>query len=374
MKNILYIILSFGFVLASCTDMNEISKKFLTEEIRYAGSPDTIKVLAGKNRVILHFRLTDASVVKLNVSWNNKSESMDVPVTMDVTPKVFDVVINDLAEGSYSFEITTADKMGNKSIVSRAAGKVYGTSYFESLLNTPLKAYKTDQLQANLIEAVWGTPDLTALGMDFMYTNSAGEQKKIYVEVPKAENLVFDPKLNLNDYKDGTPIKYRTYYLPEENAVDTFITEIKEITVKGFAVDYDRSFWTIEGKYDLGNPRPPQNLLDGSLSTVWHMDKTPGKYPHSVIVDMSEEVTLSGFYLQQRSPITTPAKAVAFKVSSDRVKWTSVGEFTMSNTTTAIQRFDLQLEITGRYIELIVKSDYNNGGSTALAELGAYKR
>lgn len=374
MKNILYIILSFGFVLASCTDMNEISKKFLTEEIRYAGSPDTIKVLAGKNRVILHFRLTDASVVKLNVSWNNKSESMDVPVTMDVTPKVFDIVINDLAEGSYSFEITTADKMGNKSIVSRAAGKVYGTSYFESLLNTPLKAYKTDQLQANLIEAVWGTPDLTALGMDFMYTNSAGEQKKIYVEVPKAENLVFDPKLNLNDYKDGTPIKYCTYYLPEENAVDTFITDIKEITVKGFAVDYDRSFWTIEGKYDLGNPRPPQNLLDGSLSTVWHMDKTPGKYPHSVIVDMSEEVTLSGFYLQQRSPITTPAKAVAFKVSSDRVKWTSVGEFTMSNTTTAIQRFDLQLEITGRYIELIVKSDYNNGGSTALAELGAYKR
>ena len=103
------------------------------------------------------------------------------------------------------------------------------------------------------------------------------------------------------------------------------------------------------------------------------MDKTL-KYPHSAIVDMGDVYDISGFMAQQRSPITTPAKAIAFRVSIDKIKWTSVGEFTMSNTTTGKQYFDLMLETRGRYFELIVKSDYNNGGSTALAELNAYKR
>lgn len=373
-KNIIYIMLSLGFLIASCTDMNDVSKEFLTNEIRYAGSPDTINVLAGKERVVLHFRITDATVSAMTIYWNNRSSVLNLPVEMDVCPKTFNVEIPNLIEGSYSFEIVTKDTLGNNSIVSRAVGKVYGEEYYKSLLNTPLKAYRTDQAVASKIETVWGSPDLTALGMEFIYTNTSKQDVKAFIEIPKQENLVFEPKMQLDDYMEGTPVKYRTYYLPEKFAVDTFITNYKEIPVKGFAVDYERILWTIAGKYDTGNSRPPQNLLDGNAATIWHMDKTPGKYPHSVIVDMGEELPISGFYVQQRSPITTPAKAIAFKVSSDGVKWNSVGEFTMSNTTLDIQRFDLQLETTGRYFELIVKSDYNNGGSTGLAELGVYKR
>lgn len=375
MKNsIIYVILSLSFLFACCTDMNDISKEFLTAETRYAGSPDTIKVLAGKERIVLRFRLTDASVSKISVFWNNKSDSLILPVVMDVSPKLFNVEIPGLYQGSYSFEIITQDDKGNKSIVSRATGKVYGDTYKASLLNTPLKAYLTDVVNPAKVEAVWGSPDLTALGMEFLYTNTSDVEVTQFVDVPKAENEVFEPKMQLEDYKTGTKLKYRTFYLPEKTAVDTFVTNYAEVNVKGFAVAYDRFGWIIEASYDTGNPRPPQNLLDGVLSTVWHMDKTPGKYPHSAIVDMGDVYDISGFYVQQRSPITTPAKAIAFRVSMDKVKWTSVGEFTMSNTTTAIQYFDLMLETKARYFELIVKSDYNNGGSTALAELGAYKR
>ncbi|MDD2994649.1 MAG: DUF4998 domain-containing protein [Paludibacter sp.] len=374
MKNkIILFILFLGFAFAACTDMNDVSKEFLTNEIRYSGSPDTIKVLAGRERIILNFRITDASVNVLKIFWNNKSDSIIMPIVMDVVPKTFNVEIPGLSQGSYSFEIITYDKKGNKSIVSRATGKVYGDAYHASLLNTPLKAYLSDQLQPAQVEAVWGSPDLTALGMDFIYTNTLGEPVTLFVEVPKAENILFESKMQIADYLAGSKIKYRTYYLPEKTAVDTFVTAYAEIPVKGFAQEYDRSYWMIEANYDLGNPRPPQNLLDGNTSTVWHMDKTL-KYPHSAIVDMGDVYDISGFMVQQRSPITTPAKAIAFRVSIDKIKWTSVGEFTMSNTTTGKQYFDLMLETRGRYFELIVKSDYNNGGSTALAELNAYKR
>ncbi len=372
-KNILYIILSFGFLIAGCTDMNDVSKKFLTEEIRYAGSPDTIKVLSGNERVKLHFRITDATVSSMSIYWNNRSSVLNLPVKMDVCPKAFEIEIPNLPEGSYSFEIVTKDTLGNNSIVSRAVGKVYGPEYYKYLLNTPLKAYRTDQAVASKIEAAWGTPDLTALGMEFIYTNTADKEVKQFVEIPRQENQVFNPKMQLNDYKTGTPIKYRTYYLPEKTAVDTFITAYKEIKVKGVAINYDRILWTVSGDYDKTTTRMPQNLLDGDAQTIWHASKVPGKYPHSVIIDMGEPLLISGFYVQQR-PQSPVAKTIAFRISNDGVNWTAVGEYTLPNTTSTIHQCDLQMDVTARYFELILKADYNNSTATGMAEVGTYIR
>ena len=134
MKNkIILFILFLGFAFAACTDMNDVSKEFLTNEIRYSGSPDTIKVLAGRERIILNFRITDASVNVLKIFWNNKSDSIIMPIVMDVVPKTFNVEILGLSQGSSSFEIITCDKQGNKSIVSMATGKVYGDAYHDSV-------------------------------------------------------------------------------------------------------------------------------------------------------------------------------------------------------------------------------------------------
>lgn len=390
-KYIIFIILSLGLLVSSCGDMNEVSKGFLTEETRYAGSPDTIKVLAGYNRAMLYFRITDATVTSMTVYWNNRTKTMEIPIHMDVCPKIYSVEIPNLPEGSYSFEIVTKDVLGNGSIISRVVGKVYGDEYYKSLLNTPLRAYRTDPAVPSKIEAVWGSPDLSALGMEFIYTNTSGQEVKKYIEVPKEENVVFQPKMQLPDYSTGTPLKYRTFYLPEVAAIDTFITAYKNVPVKGFAVDYPRSGWTVlYGKYDTGNPRPPQNLFDGNTNTVWHMDKTPGKYPHYIEIDMGAEFKITGFYVQHRLPITTPAKAIAFHIGNPQkdetgniilddtgkpvIKWDAVGEYTMSNTISDIQRFDLQTDVNCRYFRLTVKSDYNNGGSTALSEMGTYIR
>lgn len=372
-KNILYIILSLGFLIAACTDMNDVSKKFLTEEIRYAGSPDTIHVYSGNKRVILHFKITDATVSNLTIYWNNRSSVLNLPVNMDVCPKTFNIEIPNLTEGSYSFEIVTKDTLGNNSIFSRAVGKVYGDEYYKYLLNTPLKAYRTDQVVASKIEAAWGTPDLTALGMEFIYTNTSDQEVKLYVVVPKQENVLFNPKMQLDDYKTGTNIKYRTYYLPEVTSVDTFITSYKDVKVKGVAVNYDRSIWTISGKYDLTSTRMPQNLLDGDPQTIWHADKTVGKYPHSVIVDMGKPLLISGFYIQQR-PQTPVAKTIAFRISNDGINWSAVGEYTLPNTTLLVQRLDLQIDVTARYFELILKADYSNSTATGMSEVGTYLR
>ena len=61
-------------------------------------------------------------------------------------------------------------------------------------------------------------------------------------------------------------------------------------------------------------------------------------------------------------------------MSEDGIKWTSVGEFMMNKESNQKQYFDLTLDVECRFFEFIVKSDYSNGPSTGLAELGAYYR
>lgn len=222
-----------------------------------------------------------------------------------------------------------------------------------------------------------GSPDLTALRMELFYVNSVGEELSSITSVPATsdELYLFQDTLRIDSYKSGTKLRYRTLYLPEKSAVDTFYTAFREVTVKGTAIEYDRGGWTISGGYDVATDRNPRNLLDGNTSTHWHMDKAL-KYPHSVIVDMGEVLTVSGFFAQHRpgTPPITPAKTIAFKVSLDGVKWTSVGEFTMNKESSQKQYFDLTLDAECRYFEFIVKSDYSNGGSTGLSEMGAYYR
>jgi len=378
MKHIIYILLSLGLIFVSCTDMNEISKDFLVPETRYAGSPDTIKVFSGRERVILNFQLTDMSIVSMDVYWNNRSDSMILPVEMDEAPKKFNIEIGDLAEGAYSFEIITHDDKGNTSIVSRATGKVFGEAYQNSLLDTPLRAYIDGGITSK-IEAIWGSPDLTALRMELLYTNVSDKEITVVVEVPQSEDelYLFQDTLRISEYKSGTALRYRTFYLPEKTAIDTFCTPFKEVSVRGTAIEYERTLWTIEGDYDIPTNRYPQNLLDGDPSTHWHMTKVDSKrYPHSVFVDMGIINRVSGFFVQHRpgSPPITPAKTIAFKVSEDGIKWTSVGEFMMNKESNQKQYFDLTLDVECRFFEFIVKSDYSNGPSTGLAELGAYYR
>ena len=45
------------------------------------------------------------------------------------------VLLEDMPEGTYSFEIVTKDLYGNESLVVEASGKSYGNSYKSGLIN-----------------------------------------------------------------------------------------------------------------------------------------------------------------------------------------------------------------------------------------------
>jgi hypothetical protein len=371
--------------------MNDVSKEFFTPEKRYTGAPDTISVLAGRERVVLNFRIMDKAIKRINIYWDNRSDSLILgDLSIEVSPQEFMVNIPNLSEGSHSFDIVTQDDAGNKSITSSAVGKVYGEDYQNSLLNTPLQPDM--DAGVNLV-VKWGNPDLTALGMDFVYTNLSGVESTIFWPA-NVFGQKFEKNMPVDDFQAGTIAKYRTYYLPETTAVDTFYTDFVEVRIKG-VIDYPRNTWIPTAEYDPANnanganypdataPRTPALALDGNLYTHWHMLKTHN-YPHYFVVDMNDELEISGFYVQQREDkngvlMATPIKKIYFQVSTDGVfsaRSPTPYEYTMLQET-GKQRFELPAEAQGkyRYFRLWVQSDYANGTTgTGLAELGAYYR
>ncbi|MFV0418946.1 MAG: DUF4998 domain-containing protein [Dysgonomonas sp.] len=362
------LLLFVGFILKSCTGMDEVYKEFLKPEIIYVGKADSLKVFPGNGRLIINFELTDPSITHATFYWNNKSDSAKMNISMEKTKEIIDVEIENLSEGTYSFDAFTYNEKGNSSIKATVVGRVYGEKFADALLDTPVKGAYVNDKDHTKVDVDWGNPDATALGMEIIYTNSSDEE--VFLYAPITPNM---PSTVLSNHKENTNFRYRTLFLPEENAIDTFYTSYKSARVKGVATEYNRSLWTATGDYDKGNPRPPQNMLDGNIGSVWHMDKTPGKYPHIATIDMKQMNVLSGFYFYQRRPLDGAVNLIEIKISTDGETWKTLGEFNLASKEDKLY-VELTNDVECRYFQIIVKSDHKGGSATAVGELGAYRR
>jgi hypothetical protein len=350
-----------------CDSMDATYKEFIRDgEIIYVGTADSVKIFPGRNRLKLSFLISDPTVTEVMILWNNKTDSLVIPVQRVHQADTVITELTGLNEGSYSFDIITFDDENHSSVEVNAVGSVYGENYANSLLDTPVKGAYVNEDDETCVDINWGAADETAFGSEVIYTDSSNGVHKLFI--PSGESLTV-----LTDYLQGSSFQYRTLYLPEEMAIDTFCTAYKTATVKGVALDYSKAGWVASGTdYDTGNVRPPKNAIDNNVNTVWHMSKTTS-YPHIMSVDMGEINILSGFSFIQRLPLNSPLKVAEMKISTDGVVWSTLGEFTLESVTT-IQYIDLSIDVACRYFMLIAKSDYGNGSFTALAEVGAFRR
>ncbi|WP_147676549.1 DUF4998 domain-containing protein [Algibacter pacificus] len=218
----------FCFItLNSCSDQEEDDfKKFLEGgEILYTGKIDSLEVYSGKNRMLLEGMLNpDPKVTSFKVSWANGEGSITVPVEPEDIAKPFSYVIDNLEENIYNFEIRTFDNEENSSIPVFITGKVYGDRYKNSLINRPL--LKQDLQESDNSALIEFAPvDLTSgiLFSELEYTDSNNELKTFTIPLD-SETLI------LENFNAGNTFKYRTAFIPEETAIDTFYTEYQVIT------------------------------------------------------------------------------------------------------------------------------------------------
>lgn len=362
------------YCLSSCSKMDDTYKDFLKGgEILYLGKADSVKAYAGKNRIKIAWLLPgDPKVTGAVIYWNNKADSAKVTFPKPSLTDTISVMINNLAEKSYDFEIYTYDDLGHKSLKVNASANSYGDNYISTLYPRPVNTVVMDGSNGIV---TWLGASSESIGIELNYTDNTKALRKIFIPSDSV-------KTTLAAYKPNSFFTYRSLYIPDTLSIDTFYSVYATKQIKGPRIDVSKAGWTATAYADFDNRagasyRPPSYAIDNKPATVW-VSKVVGSkgYPHTIYVDMGGSTQdIEGLSFVQRTPLNGALKLIEIQVSQDTIVngWKPMGEFTLNNIG-GMQYIDFLQPETFRYFKVIGKSDYNNTLHLALAEVGVFKR
>lgn len=320
MKRLIYILIA-GIIcsLSSCKDMDSIYQEYIVPNgLSYPGKALNPVVYAGKNRVkVSWLRGSDPKIIKARVYWNNYTDSteVDVPSGKDT----ISCIIEDLPENTYSFFIRTYDEKGNVSIPVEVRGTSYGEKYQAGILN---RAIKNAIITESTVRIEWGTIDtLSAYTTEVRYTNAAGEIQSLQAMSNENASVI-------SDIKSGTTFLYRTLYVPNHLAIDTFYTDFLEN--KEYLLE--KSGWRVIGfsTQHPGAANLASNVIDGNPATRWHTHASASSFPHFVTVDMGENRTLTAFKIFRTTGDDRACDTFQLFASTDNTNWVDLGVFSFN--------------------------------------------
>jgi hypothetical protein len=376
-KIFIALFIALAGVILSCSKMDSTYVDFIKDgPIVYTAKPDSLKVHPGRYRLTLSWSIiADPKVSKAKVYWNNRQDSVNVAI--DKSSRDVEVILTDLTEGTYVFEIFTFDDKGNRSVKTEVIGNVYGDNYQQTILIRPVNVASIIGNDTARID--WGAASYKeAVTSELSYTDLSGATHNL--EVPSDELIT-----TLTNVNAGTTFTYRTKYKPSPLALDSFYTESKTMRIKGPPIEISKTGWTITASSeDVAGNRRAVNLIDGNLTNLYVSQIVSGNtYPHWVIVDMKKVVDeIEGFYFYQRG--TNPLKTLDILISNDGVTYETLGEFVLPNSPTVNTGSPqtakpvyahLARSRSFRYFKFIFKNDYTASSvNVNIHEAGAFIR
>lgn len=209
--------------LGSCSKMNDLHDKYLKDgEQVYVGQPDSAKVMSGNKRALIRYWTSDPKAKKILLFWNLKKDSLllDIPTKSRLEP--VDVIVGNLEENNYAFElVTTNSELKNRSIPLPLNIKVYGDLFQASLHNRKVKSSSYSTVTKGLTINWHGAVEKSvAVEMQYVDLNNRSVDTLIS---PSEKSSI------LGSFKSG--LSYRTIFLPEKGAIDSFYTEKVEVPI-----------------------------------------------------------------------------------------------------------------------------------------------
>lgn len=214
----------------SCSKIDNY-KQYITKDMRYAGRVDTAFVRSGYYRAaLLLVRGKDPLVNKARIYWDNRTDSLDVDIKQDTT----NVVIENLEEKVYNFEIYTFDNIGNRSVVSNIIGSVYGDDYTATLHNRRIISVDRDKLGSVILKLE--SPYLNEVGFQIKYTDEdRGEVTQI---IPVTQSTVVIPP----SYAGETNLYFKSLYKPDSlPMIDSLSIGFSTLKMPAFEKQVDKS-------------------------------------------------------------------------------------------------------------------------------------
>lgn len=246
--NILWISL-VSLLFIQCDD--NLYQNYIDEgEKTYLGKTDSLKAMSGIGRIKLKWYVNaDPKIEQTVIYWNMRQDSVVKSFIRTVNGKQADsLIIENLAEGIYSFELFNRNSKGDRSLISSVQGEAFGDNYIATLNNrlvTSMQviAYDKDK-QSSDIQVVWGPRLNGSLGSKISYKKrSTGEYVEVFAAADQNSTTIYDVGNRLNDEEDM--LKITTIY-QLANSIDLLNTaarkeQIVVVTASGVRSDYNSS-------------------------------------------------------------------------------------------------------------------------------------
>ncbi len=342
MKNIsdciTVVLILFIGILSSC---EEDDKTIIIPEV------EEIQFFPGYERAKIAFNLeATRSAKEIVVFWDNLKEQKVIPINQNSSENQYEVLLENLTEGTIEFNIYVRDEDNNKSALKSVRGHIYGDKYIETLKN---RMFEESEVTPEKAVVKWQASPAGAAEFEIEYMDNDGNY----------HTVTFEPRVNittLTNARAGEKIRFRIKYLPESNMLDPFYCNWEEVQIglaplEEFLLDKSKIV-----EHHLTNDRAGQHH-GGSIAKLFddviHVDNFyssgGGELPLTFTFDLGQSVIMSKLTITGRIAIpdriphefdvwaindisnadteTPTAEFAAWETESLEKGWKKLGEF-----------------------------------------------
>ncbi len=203
--------------MVACQKQDHAYEQFVKDGERiYIGKVVEVVAKPGKGRVGLSWGVFDSRAKKIKIKYNDGLDSIMLDVSKTESVDYMDVVINNLQERLYSFQIYTLDGYGNQSVARTIDCQSYGENYRKTLNNRFISSAVKSGKNLNMN---WLSSKSPVVETEIEYFDATTGESKV-VKLPVATNTI-----TLTNVKFDQGLRYRTKYSPTDNALDYFYSD-----------------------------------------------------------------------------------------------------------------------------------------------------
>ncbi|WP_298645702.1 DUF4998 domain-containing protein [uncultured Proteiniphilum sp.] len=293
-KNHISLIILGMLLMIRCSDMNDVHKEFLQDGERvYIGKVDSMRVLPGDERFMLRFWVSDPRAKSVTFYWVPEDDSLYYELHRVSPYDPFEVIIGGsgstktINEGSYTLQAITSDNLGHYSLRTEKNINVYGEKYRSSLLNRVLNASEYDEEQNSLKLEFSGPFNEDDTGVEVRYTDMEGVENTVRF----VDSLLTSPVF-ISGFDVPKGVSYRTMYLPDSLAIDTFYTAYAPAEIAMTVNVALNKPATVSGVNSVNDTA--DKAVDGIIAnnSRW---VSPASGVHWLEIDLQEDYTINGF-------------------------------------------------------------------------------
>lgn len=201
-------------LLAACDNMNDLHIGYLKEGERvYAAKVDSISPGPGNERINMEVFINAQRIDKIRIYWNAYRDSVDFQIGGKTG--VFNIMLKNLPEREYLFQVVSFDKFGNRSLPFECTSLSYGENYRRTLANRRIESIST--ITSGKAVFKWSMIDEDAEFTELTYVNSQGVSMQRKVPATVYSDTIAD-------YRPSSSFSFHTVYRPTKNSPDTFNT------------------------------------------------------------------------------------------------------------------------------------------------------